>query len=87
VIGTDCTGSCKSNYHMITATMALNWIELGIALVQVVSSTVFKGLLFLSCHRKFHMNLTSFERSLYLTSFKRSPVLKDHFIFVSKMTS
>ena len=22
VIGTDCTGSCKSNYHMITSTMA-----------------------------------------------------------------
>ena len=24
VIGTDCIGSCKSNYHMITATMAPN---------------------------------------------------------------
>ena len=40
VIGTDCTGSCKSNYHMITATMALNWIELSIALVQAVSSNL-----------------------------------------------
>jgi hypothetical protein len=27
MIGTDCTGSCKSNYHMITTTMAplCNW--------------------------------------------------------------
>ena len=32
----------------------------------------------LSCHRKFHMNWTSF---------KRSPVLNDHFLFVSKVTS
>jgi hypothetical protein len=23
VIGTDCTGSCKSNYHMITTTMVV----------------------------------------------------------------
>ena len=27
VIGTDCIGSCKSNYHMITATMALCLLE------------------------------------------------------------
>ena len=27
VIGTDCTGSCKSNYHMITATTAHIWFE------------------------------------------------------------
>jgi hypothetical protein len=33
---------------------------------------------FLSCHRKFHMNLTSF---------KRTPVLNDHFIFFPKVTS
>ena len=33
---------------------------------------------FLSCHRKFHMNWTSF---------KRSPVLKGHFFFVLKVTS
>ena len=26
VIGTDCIGSCKSNYHMITTTTALNKI-------------------------------------------------------------
>ena len=32
----------------------------------------------LSCHRKFHMNWTSF---------KRSPVLKDHISFVPKVTS
>ena len=25
VRGTDCTGSCKSNYHMITATTAHGW--------------------------------------------------------------
>jgi hypothetical protein len=24
VIGTDCTGSCKSNYHMIMTTMTIN---------------------------------------------------------------
>ena len=25
VIGTDCTGSCKSNYHTITTTTAPDW--------------------------------------------------------------
>ena len=28
VIGTDCTGGCKSNYHMITATMVIRVSEL-----------------------------------------------------------
>jgi len=61
--------------------------NLSYEVTSIKQSPVFKGLLFLFCHRKFHMNLISFERSLYLTSFKRSPVLKDHFIFVSKMTT
>jgi len=26
-LGTDCIGSCKSNYHMITALMAPQWFE------------------------------------------------------------
>ena len=30
VIGTDCIGSCKSNYHTITATMAPTFYELPI---------------------------------------------------------
>ena len=34
--------------------------------------------LFLSCHRTFHINIG--------TSFRRSPVLKDHFFFVLKVT-
>jgi hypothetical protein len=30
VIGTDCIGSCKSNYHTITATMTpfVNWTDI-----------------------------------------------------------
>jgi hypothetical protein len=44
----------------------------------VKQSPVFKGHSFLSCHRKFHMNWTSF---------KRSPVLKGNLFFVSKVTS
>ena len=39
----------------------------------LLSSHLYFITFFLSCHRKFHMNLTSFQRS---------PVLKDHFYFV-----
>ena len=40
--------------------------------------TYFKRYFFFTCHRKFHMNWTSF---------KRSPVVKDHIFFVPKVTS
>jgi len=33
------------------------------AVTSIKQSLVFKGNIFLSCHRKFHMNLTSFKRS------------------------
>jgi hypothetical protein len=43
VIGTDCTGSCKSNYHTITATMA--------------PSLIFKVVLFISVFLTFFPHL------------------------------
>jgi len=41
------------------------------------SHLYFKGSIFLSCHRKYHMNWNSF---------KRSPLLNGHFFFVPKVT-
>ena len=41
-------------------------------------SPVLRGHFFLSCHRRFQTNCTSF---------KRSPVLENHFFFVTKVTS
>jgi hypothetical protein len=35
VIGTDCTGSCKSNYHAITTTMAPTYIKVYVCLTSI----------------------------------------------------
>jgi hypothetical protein len=55
-------------------------VKLAHAVTLNKQSPVLKGLLFfsVSCHRKFHMNWTSF---------KRSHVLQDHFFFVIEVTS
>ena len=45
-------------------------VEPAHVITSIKQLSVLKGHFFLSCHRKFHMNWTSF---------KRSPVLKDHF--------
>jgi hypothetical protein len=48
------------------------------AVTSIKQSPVLKGHPFLSCHRKFLMHWSSFERS---------PVFKDQFFFVLKMTT
>jgi hypothetical protein len=49
------------------------------AATSVMQSHVLKShLFFLSCHRNFHMNWTSF---------KRSSILEDHSFFITEMTS
>ena len=52
--------------------------NLALAVTSIKQSPVLKGHLFLSCHRTFHMNWTSF---------KRPPVLYDHFSFFPSVTS
>ena len=55
-----------------------NTIKPARVVTSIKQSTVLKVTFVLSCRSQFHMNWTSF---------KRSPVLKDHFFFVPKVTS
>ena len=55
----------------------LKVVKLAHVVTSIKQSPVFKGHFLLFCHRKFHMNRTSF---------KRLPVLWDHFFFVPKVT-
>jgi len=48
VIGTDCIGSCKSNYHVIMATKAPCNYEMVIVLIYVKGNLIFNGVVCIS---------------------------------------
>jgi hypothetical protein len=59
VVGTDCIGSCKSNYHMITTTMAHNTVWLlcqnnNILYIELIYSDINFLRLFFIFFRRFH---------------------------------
>ena len=69
VIGTDCIGSCKPNYHTITATM-----------VPILISVVFRARVLIA--RNFNLddwNSTSFDNTNILENFKTIIIFNRYF--------